>query len=77
MTDTEDWQPIETAPRDGTWVELLADEEGRRDPISERQWRSWQRGGLNPTWEDHWVDRIGQIRRNVRYTHWRALKGRV
>jgi hypothetical protein len=69
-----DWNPIETAPKDGTWVELLADEAGTRDPVSRRQWRRWQFGSHDPMWEDHWVDEIGQIRRNLTYTHWRPCR---
>lgn len=67
------WQNMDDAPKDGRFVWILSDEEGTRNPVSLRQWRAWQHGSSNPTFEDHWVDEIGQIRRSLRPIGWKPV----
>jgi hypothetical protein len=48
MTLLSEWQPIETAPRDGSVVELTWMENGRPQDIWPMQWMAIQRNGLFP-----------------------------
>lgn len=69
----EGWQPIETAPKDGTWVTLLDDAAYGSNRETTRQWRLWQCGSSDPIFEEHWVDENGCICRSASYTHWMPL----
>jgi hypothetical protein len=74
-----DWQPIETAPKDGTVVELTWLENGKPQEIWPMQWAHIQRNGLFPgkvgmwtlpnggaTWNDDDPDGAP--------THWRPAR---
>jgi len=61
------WQPIETAPKDGTWI-LVHHEWG----IDFARWRPsdrWQAEG----WETELYDRYGEPAEEIDPTHWMPL----
>lgn len=64
-----DWQPIETAPKDGTPILIFYEElyGMRRYSI-----RCWDRGDW-ATAQEGWVDEWRQIRPNEKPTHWMPL----
>jgi len=48
-----EWQPIKTAPRDGSWVLLWSDHNDGRCRVSVRQWRKGVGKGDPFAWYDH------------------------
>lgn len=75
MTDGEDradargWQPIETAPKDGSSV-MLAREDDDFSWVCEGH---WDRAGLHSGWyaaNTHWTDATGDA---LDPTHWQPL----
>lgn len=73
MTDTSerelpDWQPIETAPKDGTEVELMNEHNGLTDTgyWCDYTKREWSLTGI----EGEWSQELG----NGDMTHWRPIR---
>jgi hypothetical protein len=64
-----DWQPIATAPKDGT--PILAFYPGQWG-IRSYSVRSWQRGTWGGQEREAWADDIMQIR-VIEPTHWKPL----
>ena len=65
------WLPIESAPKDGTWV-LLTGEGGDYHASYGECWMSIGRfdpGGYNDKWRDQWDDYYGPYEP----THWQPL----
>lgn len=72
-----EWRPIETAPKDGTWVliftadEVLDDAKGRQ--ICVAQWSDYLNGGkTTPRWMFAWFDG-GYLGPCGEPTHWQPL----
>jgi hypothetical protein len=64
----EDWKPMESAPRDGTWVLIRGDDD--REPDL-RQWRRFQRGSSNPEFIEDWIDQNACRRPSLKPTGWK------
>lgn len=62
------WQPISSAPRDGTWVVLYDAEQYR--PVHVRNWRAAETNGKPVS---GWWDEYSQYRPSFRPTHWQPL----
>ena len=62
------WQPIESAPKDGTWV-ILYDAE-QYHPVHVRNWRTAETNGRLIS---GWWDEYSQYRPSFRPTHWKPL----
>lgn len=61
------WQPIETAPRDGTWIEGYELGRSPEDAIKVWQWYDpWPKPG-------YWLDAADQCDGLEQPTHWRPL----
>lgn len=73
-----EWLPIETAPKDGTVIELTWMEGGKAQEIWPLQWGHIQKNGLFPGTVGMWVTPDGSITWNAddpdgAPTHWRPL----
>lgn len=74
-----DWQPISTAPKDGTLIEITAlEDDGTVFEIWPMQWMAIQRNGLFPGAVGMWTTPDGGITWNgapddCGPTHWRPL----
>jgi hypothetical protein len=72
------WQPIETAPKDGTWVLLAGgncdgEEGGNNDRPVTAQWTSYRNGRSAPGhWQFAWYDG-GYSGAYDEPTHWMPL----
>jgi len=73
---TSEWQPIETAPKDGTWIIVFGgitgdDEEDRSFAVA--QWSNLLNGGTtDPRWMFAWYDG-GYYGQYYDPTHWMPL----
>lgn len=71
------WQPIETAPRDGTVVHLTWMDDGEPQEVWPMQWGHIQRNGLFPGVTGMWVATDGSVtwKESVDAgpTHWRPI----
>ena len=74
---TEGWQPIETAPRDGTLVDLWVRlPDGSAIRLADCYWGRDQRGKRGKCWHAPYMDyqaEYGPVPRNHAITHWRPL----
>ena len=61
----DDWQPIATAPKDGTKVELMNEASGLRDAGYWHDYRGQSMSGIAGEWDQD----LG----NGDMTHWRAV----
>lgn len=74
-----EWQPIETAPKDGTVIELTALDNGVPFEIWPMRWGHIQRNGLFPGTVGMWVTQRGFLMtwngapNEGGPTHWRPL----
>lgn len=71
-----EWQPIETAPKDGTWIFLgggHTDDEAEPRSCAVAQWTDYLNGGkTKPHWQFAWYDG-GYYGRYENPTHWMPL----
>jgi hypothetical protein len=73
---TMEWQPIETAPKDGTWVlcyGLAHDEDASEPRIFTAVWTNWRNGKKlkNWWWQFAWFD--GGYYGECEPTHWMPI----
>ena len=71
-----EWQPIETAPKDGTWVlcyGLAHDEDASEPRIFTAVWTNWRNGKKlkNWWWQFAWFD--GGYYGECEPTHWMPI----